>query len=207
MSVPKQDAPGRRREDEEALMNSTIDGFDDRALAELARRDRQAAMTRVWTDHQGRLRRRARAIVHDEDLAFDAVQEVFVRAWNEPRFFDEGFRRGAWLYRVTTNLCFNRVRDRRRRQDILAARPPKEPAPPTQADAVLDAERGQVLAHAMGGLTEDHRTILTERYVHDRSYKEIAEVLGLKLGTVMSRLARARAALADHLPDHLVAEL
>lgn len=188
-------------------MNTRSDSPRDPEVAALGQRDRQGAMTLVVRRHEARLLRRARGILKDDDLARDAVQEVFIRAWREPRFFDPTFHRAAWLYRVTTNLCFNRVRDRRRREDILATRPPKEPSPPSQADAVQQTQRARVFATALAQLTEDHRAVLHERYVHDRSYQEIADVLGLKLGTVMSRLARARAALATVLPHALVPDL
>jgi len=188
-------------------MNSRSIAPDPHELTTLARRDRQAAMSHVVRRHRARLEGRARSILKDADLSSDAVQEVFVRAWNEERFFDEGFRRGAWLYRVTTNLCFNRIRDRRRREDILAARPPREPNRAVQTDVVQQSDRARVVARAMEGLTPDHRRILHERYMNDRTYKEIAEHLGLKLGTVMSRLARARSALAQALPPDLVADL
>lgn len=188
-------------------MNSRSLAPDPQDLHALAQHDPQAAMSLVVRRYRARLEGRARSILKDADLASDAVQEVFVRGWNEPRFFDPAFKRGAWLYRVTTNLCFNRVRDRRRREDILAARPPKEPARPTQTDVVQQADRARIVARAMADLTPDHRRILHERYMNDRSYKEIAEHLGLKLGTVMSRLARARSALAQSLPPELVADL
>lgn len=188
-------------------MNSRSLAPDPQDVTILAQTDRQAAMRLVVLRHRARLEGRARSILKDADLACDAVQESFVKAWNEPRFFDDGFRRAAWLYRVTTNLCFNRVRDRRRREDILASRPAREPTRATQADTVQAVDRARIVAHAMANLTDDHREILQERYMNDRSYKEIADHLGLKLGTVMSRLARARSALAHLLPPEILADL
>lgn len=120
------------------------------------------------------------------------VQEVFIRAMREKRFFLEGFKMKAWLYRVTTNLCFNTVRNRKRRGAILDGMIKKVSTSPDQLEAVFASEqRGEVMT-ALDDLSEDHRQILLLRYYDDLSYAEIADVLGVKLGTVMSRLSRAR---------------
>lgn len=181
--------------------------LDDDAIRAIARDGRDAAHAHVVTRHRPRLVRLATSIVKDRDLAGDIVQDVFIKALHEPRFFDEGFRMGAWLYRVTRNLCLNTVRDRRRRGDILAAMPTPRSAAPKQVDAVYADERHDAIRDAMDHLSQDHRRILHERFYEDLSYAEIAEVLGLKLGTVMSRLSRAKRALHDVLEGHAMAEL
>lgn len=189
----------------ETPMNRTIHAPPGDASDRHATRDVQ--MTEVVLHYQARLLARARGILRSEEQAWDVVQEAFIRAWREPRFFAEDFRRGAWLYRVTTNLCFNRARDRRRRDEILANRPPPASTQPPQADHVLDREREAILQRAIQRLSPDHQVILEHRYLRDLTYREISEVLGIKLGTVMSRLARARSALADHLPPTPIPQL
>lgn len=167
----------------------------------LARVDRKRAITEVIRRFGDRLCVHALYILHDGQEARDVVQEVFIKALREPRFFDAEFKMQAWLYRVTRNLCFNIVRDRRRRESILAANPGDRTSPFDPLAAVFDGERqGEILA-AVDQLSADHREILMLRYYEDLSYVEIASRLDIKLGTVMSRLSRARDRLNEVLGD------
>ncbi|MSP56079.1 MAG: RNA polymerase sigma factor [Myxococcales bacterium] len=143
-------------------------------------------------------------ILRDTEEAHDVVQEVFIKAMREPRFFDADFKMQAWLYRVTRNLCFNLVRDRRRRDVLLRSQPgagangvPGRGEDPV--DAVFNGERQREVLAVVELLSEDHRSILMLRYYGDHSYAEIADRLGIKLGTVMSRLSRARDRLMVNL--------
>lgn len=133
-------------------------------------------------------------ILRDAEEAHDVVQEVFIKAMREPRFFDADFKMQAWLYRVTRNLCFNLARDRRRR-DVLLRNQPGSGAGGRLEDpveAVFAGERQREVLAVVDLLSEDHRAILLLRYYEDLSYAEIADRLDIKLGTVMSRLSRAR---------------
>ncbi len=171
----------------------------------VAQSDRRRAMDMVVRDFRSRLFQHAFYIVKDSQEAYDAVQEVFIKAMRETRFFDEGFRMKAWLFRVTSNLCYNIVRDRRRRGGILESlnRPDRTSA--NQMERVQRGERRDEVLAAMEKLGRNHREILLLRYYNDLSYAEIADVLDVKLGTVMSRLSRARARLGDVMgPEHPV---
>lgn len=165
----------------------------------LARGHRALALAEVVRRFEARLQLHALYILHDREEANDVVQEVFIRAMREPRFFDLDFKIQAWLYRVTRNLCFNLVRDRRRREHILAANPGERASREDPLAAVFHGEQQAEILAAVDGLSGDHREILLLRYYEDLSYLEIADRLGIKLGTVMSRLSRAR--------DRLCAEL
>lgn len=103
----------------------------------------------------------------------------------------------AWLYRVTTNLCFNTVRNRKRRGAILDTMLKPEAFGADQLEIVFAGERRNEVMAALEHLSEAHREILLLRYYDDLSYAEIADVLGVKLGTVMSRLSRSRCRLLD----------
>jgi RNA polymerase sigma-70 factor (ECF subfamily) len=145
--------------------------------------------------YRERLFYHAGSIVKDWHEAYDVVQEVFIKAMREKRFFLPDFRMKAWLFRVTSNLCFNMVRDRKRRGAILDGMQKVDRAYADQLDRVFQSERqGEVLS-AIGTMTPDHREILMLRYYDDLSYAEIADTLEIKLGTVMSRLSRARTRL------------
>ncbi|MCB9780845.1 MAG: RNA polymerase sigma factor [Alphaproteobacteria bacterium] len=171
--------------------------WPDEDIKVLAGENPRLAMDMVIRKHRERLFRHAAYITKDQQEAYDIVQEVFIRAMREQRFWDLEFRQKAWLYRVTSNLCFNLVRDRRRRGQILETVPHKEHADADQLRMVFEGEqRAEVLA-AIDQMTPDHKEILLLRYYDDLSYAEIAEVLDVALGTVMSRLSRARRRLLD----------
>jgi len=172
---------------------------DEEGIKELARTDREAASEAVIRRWREPLFRHAASIVKDAQEALDVAHEVLIRALREPRFFDPPFQMKAWLYRVTSNLCFNRVRDRRRRREILAAEPLPTATEADQASRVIVSERQVRIRRALDELTENHREILLLRYWGDLSYVEIGRTLGIELGTVMSRLSRARARLLEHL--------
>ncbi len=174
----------------------------DEDIKAVARDDRRAAYDLATRKFRDRLYYHAYYITKDHEEAYDVVQEVFIRAMREKRFFNEDFRMKAWLFRVTSNLCFNLVRDRKRRGAILETVPREENSRADQVDKVFNGERrGEVMA-ALDLMTEDHRKILILRYYDDLSYAEIAEVLGIKLGTVMSRLSRARTRLLGVMAEN-----
>lgn len=102
-------------------------------IKELARSDVRTAMDMVIRKTRDRLYYHALGILKDGQESYDLVQEVYIRAMREPRFWDDEFRQKAWLYRVCSNLAFNKVRDRKRRGAILEAMPVAEGAPPRPA--------------------------------------------------------------------------
>ena len=174
-------------------------------LKELARSDRRAALDGVVRTFRDRLFQHALYIVKDGQEAYDVVQEVFIKCMREPRLFDPDFHVKAWLFRVTSNLCYNIVRDRRRRGGILESLAHRDEVAASQDDRVRDGERRDEVLSRMEDLSDDHREILILRYYDDLSYNEIADVLDIRLGTVMSRLSRARGRLGEVLgADHPV---
>lgn len=176
-------------------------GWLDEDIKDVASSDRQQSVDLLVRKYGERLYVHAYCILKDAQEARDVVQEVFIKAMREPRFFDADFKMQAWLYRVTRNLCFNLVRDRRRRDGILASVPRSEEFLADPIEVVFGSERQEEIIQAIGQLTEDHRTILLLRYYEDMSYAEIARALSIKLGTVMSRLSRARDRLLSVLGE------
>jgi RNA polymerase sigma-70 factor (ECF subfamily) len=176
-------------------------GLDEADIKALAFTDRRAALDVCVRKYRERILHHALYVLRDGAEAFDVTQEVFIKAMREPRLFDEDFKIKAWLFRVTSNLCFNIVRDRRRRSVILEGMPAIREPDADQFDALFSDERQKNVMIAMERLTEDHREILTLRYYSDLSYVEIAEVLDVKLGTVMSRLSRAKSRLVEVLDE------
>ena len=143
------------------------------------------------------LYRHALYILKDQDDAYDVVQETFIRAIREQRLFTIDFRIKAWLFRVTKNLCLNNIRNSSRRSAILEANPQQDREEADQLSNIFAGEQRIHMMSSMEKLSEEHREILVLRYYDELSYAEIAHVLNLKLGTVMSRLSRARKNLLD----------
>jgi len=142
--------------------------------------------------------------VKDHQEAYDVVQEVFIKAMRETRLFDDDFKIKAWLFRVTSNLCFNQVRNRKRRGTLLETMMKPEAFGADQLDTVFASEQREEVMEALDHLSADHKQILLLRYYDDLSYAEIADVLQVKLGTVMSRLSRARMRLLAVMDENEV---
>ena len=182
-----------------AVLHASPAQLDDDAIKQIARDSSRAAMDLVVSKYRDRLLNHASYIVKDYQEAIDVTQEVFIKAMREHRFFDEDFRMKAWLFRVTSNLCFNLVRDRKHRSAILDGMQKPTHLEPVQLDNVFGSQRQRQILAAMQSLSENHREILMLRYYSDLSYAEIAETLDVQLGTVMSRLSRAKHKLMEVL--------
>lgn len=180
------------------------EAWSEAQIKELAKQDRTRAIQVIIQKYRESLLYHAICIVKDRDEAYDLVQEVFIRAIREERLFIQDFRIKAWLYRVTSNLCFNLVRNKKRRSTILEA---AKISDRSNADQLLDIfadERRVEILKAISTLSEEHQNILMMRYYNDLSYKELSDVLDVKLGTVMSRLSRARTKLLEILDPSLL---
>jgi RNA polymerase sigma-70 factor (ECF subfamily) len=138
------------------------------------------------------LRRYARALTRDRDIADDIVQETLVRALRSEHLF-QGTDARAWLYTILTNLNRNRLRS-------LARRPPLSPIQENDVCDLAGPELGiRDIDRAIAALAEDQRSALLLVVLEGLTYREVAEVQGVPIGTVMSRMARARAQIKTHL--------
>ena len=171
----------------------------DRAAVDGARTGDAGAFETLVRRHQARIVNYASAMVHDAGIAEDVAQETFVRAWRGlGRFRGESLFR-TWLYRIATNVARTQ-RDRRGRQARIADRSLDDEAEPLQAgdvpSAAPDAEQALVtreaIDRALAELPDELRTALVLRDVEGLDYKEIAGVTGAPIGTVESRIFRAR---------------
>ena len=171
--------------------------WSDHQLKLAASRNRRSAMNLLVNKYREPLFRHALYLLKSEDEAYDVVQETFIRAVRETRLFDIDFRIKAWLFRVAKNLCLNQLRNTSRRSAILDANPQADRQAPDQLSTLFSGQQSIEMLGAMDKLSMDHREILILRYFDELSYAEIAQVLEVKLGTVMSRLSRARSSLLN----------
>jgi RNA polymerase sigma-70 factor, ECF subfamily len=188
------------------LALASVANFEDEQIKEVATDNPRRAIDLIVRKYRDRIFRHACYIVKDAPLAMDVTQEVFIKAMRERRFFDPEFKMKAWLFRVTSNLCFNIVRNRKRRGVILESMNRPTSTDPKQLDVVFTSERQKTVMAAMDGLSRNHKEILMLRYYSDLSYREIAVSLEIKLGTVMSRLSRAKQQLMHVLEEPEVAQ-
>ena len=143
------------------------------------------------------LRRYARALLRDADGADDLVQSTLERALSRRRLWRRDGSLRAWLYTILRNIHRNELRARARRPTLVAV-DLDEIGPGRPGDQIDRVYLGEVLG-ALDRLSQDHREVLLLAGVEELSYREIAAVVGVPIGTVMSRLSRARDALAGHL--------
>jgi RNA polymerase sigma-70 factor (ECF subfamily) len=137
------------------------------------------------------LRRYARALTRDVETADDLVQDTLVRALRSEHLFHGGDTR-AWLYTILTNLNRNRLRS-------LSRRPVLAPIKDSDASTAGPDSGGRDITRALNDLAEDQRSALLLVVLEGLTYREVAEVQGVPIGTVMSRLARARTQIKAYL--------
>jgi RNA polymerase sigma factor (sigma-70 family) len=175
--------------------------LEDAELVELARDGDVAAYEELVSRYQGIAFRVAWLVVRQAGEAEDAVQEAFVKAYYAlPRFRrDAPFR--PWILRIVTNEARNRVRASRRREGLTLRAAAADPggAAPSPEVAALEREDAEALARAMDRLRESDRLVIAYRYLFELSEAEMAEALGLRPGTVKSRLSRALGRLRTEL--------
>jgi len=134
-----------------------------------------------------RLRRYARALVGDRAAADDLVQDTLERAWAKLHLYRRGTDLRAWLFTVMHNVHVNKVRATRV-TDTLEDELPELAQRPSQGDALLVRDLDRAIAH----LPSEQRAVLLLVTLEEMSYEEVARALGIPIGTVMSRLSRAR---------------
>lgn len=180
-------------------------GPGDDALVAAAQKGDQAAYGEIVRRYQRAVYRVAWALTRNDADADDLAQEAFVRAWGAIGRFEIGQPLYPWLARITTNLAFSLFRSRKRRPET-----PIEPlleagkqfgVDDDPADQAVTDERDANLRACFAQLSPEHQAVLSLRAVQDLSYDEIAHALNVPIGTVMSRLARARGALAKLMEE------
>lgn len=141
----------------------------------------------------------------NQDDALDLSQEAFIKAWRSIGQYQFEASFSTWLFRLTSNVCIDFLRRKKRRQETSLTESyddsdegaelslsDSQPLPEQQA---ITNETKRELAQAMAQLAPDHREILQLRVIEDLPYEQIADILGVRVGTVKSRLARARLSL------------
>ncbi|MDF1839821.1 MAG: sigma-70 family RNA polymerase sigma factor [Rubripirellula sp.] len=172
---------------------------DESQLIDEALLGDRAAFTRLVELNQDRLFASMRQVTGSPEEAEEVVQEAFIRAFIKLDTFQRNSQFFTWLYRIAFNSALTRKRRKRARISLDHHRESSglevsdETAPVDEP--LLQEERVHMVRKAIQMLSDDHRSILVLREMQDHSYEDIAEILNISIGTVRSRLSRARGQL------------
>ena len=172
-------------------------------LIQAARNGDQAAFGELVQQYQKRVFALAVRMCPTPELAEEAAQEAFLAAWQGLPFFRGDSAFATWLYRLTSNACVDLLRKENRHQgpslddETVSAEVP-DPTP-TPEKAVEQQELRRQIEAGLQTLSPEHREVLILREIHQLRYDEIADSLSLDVGTVKSRISRARKQLRNFL--------
>lgn len=185
---------------------------DDQALVERCRNGDTAAFEPLVEKYRERVWRLAYNYLRDREEAWDVAQDAFIKAWQALPSFRGQSAFYTWLFRIVINVATDRARSRAARGRALGT----DVVPEEEWDRVLvepgggpdaaaaRADQRKRIQRALDALPEHHRAIIMLSDLEGLSYREIAEVLNIPMGTVMSRLHNARKRLRDVLGRLLI---
>ena len=190
---------------------------DDRELASLAAQGREPAYRELLARYERPIFSLVYRMVRDRAQAEDLAQETFVRAFQAIESYDPTYKFSNWIFKIANNHTIDHLRRRRldtvsidgsphatstgeqERTTLVLASTDESPAA-----YVEHKELGSQIERAIGRLRPEYRAVVLLRHVEGHAYEEIAEILGIPLGTVKTYLHRARAELKESLADAAV---
>lgn len=169
-------------------------------LIQQAQKGDQEAFALLINEHQKYVYNLALRVLKDENEALDLAQETFVRAWTALPNFKGQSQFRTWLYRIVTNLCYNRLPNLRKSlndlgDDVMENIPQFD----NPAFEIESNETRKYLQQAIQKLDSNYQLLITLRFQNELSYEEIASTLNLPLGTVKTGIFRAKEQLRKSL--------
>ena len=205
---PSTGSPERGNPGRSGAVNAEQDD-EDRRLVRLHHAGDSQGFEKLYRLHRERIFAVSMRMLRNREDALDTTQEVFVRIHKALDGFDPSGRFLTWAYRIATNQCIDRIRRRkvRREQTVFEdsvggkrdLRTGKSGAPQPGSDLERE-EISRAVSEAVEQLGDAHRMVFTLYCYEGLSYGEIAAVLGIPVGTVMSRLFHARKKVRESLP-------
>ncbi len=199
---------------------ATSISFQDADLVRQVRGGDTAAFGYLVAKYQDRVYNTCWRICGNVDDARDLTQDAFLKALESIGRFEEKSSFYTWLFRIAVNLTISHGRKRQRRATVPLERNPTDREVNRQVVGLIDrlhgseddnperaaqkAETNEFVIRALNALDEDHRTVLVLKDIESLGYEEIAAILSVQLGTVKSRVHRARMALREKLKPVLV---
>jgi RNA polymerase sigma-70 factor, ECF subfamily len=180
-------------------------GLDDTQLMIEVQQGNTLAFKALVDRHKKKAYYTALKLVGDPDDAYDLSQEAFIRVYNARRRYDETHSFYAWFYTIIRNLARNYLRKRNVRVEYAVQTKQSTKGNLETSDSpeyIVEADEAKkAIWAAIDKLPYDHREIIILRHFEDMSYEEIAGILGIAVGSVMSRLYYARKKLRDLLGE------
>lgn len=177
----------------------TATPHDPATLEARFQRGDRTAMPELYRRYSGPMFATALALLGDRELAADAVQQAFVRAWQAANGFDPGRELRPWLYAITRRAAVDVHRRERRGREHLAPHGPTGSEPTVDGPSLDRSWRAWQVHLALDRLPPDESRVLWLAYFGGYSQREIGSALGLAVGTVKSRTARAQRHLTELL--------
>ena len=183
--------------------------MDEAQAIQAAKRGDLAAFNRLVMAYQNTAYNVAYRILGDADVAADACQEAFLSAFKGIQNFRGGSFK-SWILRIVTNACYDQLRYKGRRPANSLEEVAEQPDYSAKLvngherpeEYALRQELSHVIQEAITNLPPEQRTVVVLSDIQGFAYQEIAEITGVSLGTVKSRLSRARMKLRDHLLEN-----
>lgn len=172
--------------------------------------DREA-FNELFAQYERKVINIAYGMLSDRDDAYDAAQEVFIKVYKNISSFKENSSLSTWIYRITSNMCNDFLRKRMRSSGTVSINAVTDEEgremelrdnAPLPEEYVEHSEAQRAVRLAISGLSDEYREIITLCDVEDMSYEKIADILKCPVGTVKSRLNRARKALKKKLSEN-----
>lgn len=174
----------------------------DKELMEKVKSEDTSAFSVLVDRYKVRLLNLIYRMLQNKDEAEDILQETFLRVYRERQSYDPTYAFSTWIYTITLNLCRNELKKRKRFKffGIDLIKNNREYA----SEAVKNNNRlSSTMENAIGSLGVKYRTVFLLRDVNQLSYEEISQSLGIPMGTVKSRVNRARLMLRDRLKPRM----
>jgi RNA polymerase sigma-70 factor (ECF subfamily) len=177
--------------------------LDEPALVEACLAGQPGAFDLIVERHRRAIYQLCYRFVGNHEDASDLSQDVFVRAFRGLKSFRRQSSLGTWLYRISVNVCLNRVSARTLVTEELEERQHVDTRSDSPADRLLKDERAARVRVAIGQLPRKQRATLILRMYHEMSHQEIADVLGSSVGAVKANFFHALANLKRQLGDQV----
>lgn len=188
---------------------ATADKAEEITLCERVAAGDEAAFARLVERYQHRVFGFCARLLGDRAEAEDLAQDVFLTVYRNAGEFRGDCAFSTWLFRIAKNQTLNRIKYLERRGRSARRADPEsaderiarlvDPEATRADEAIADRQQARMVQEAIEELGEEHRAVVVLRDLEDLSYEEISEITGLPLGTVKSRIHRARSALAKRL--------
>lgn len=199
----------------EQSVEKPVGQMDDHSLLEATRTGDETAFQEIVRRYQNQITNYVYRMITDYDRAVDLSQETFLRVYLNVERYQATFSFSTYIYRIAHNLAISELRQRNRRKTIqlptFFSDKDNEEVEVELADqrqvltdeAMIDDERRLAVARGIASLPEKYRAALVLCDIEEKSYEEISEILRLPVGTVKSRINRARNLLKEKLRDYL----